>query len=101
MTVAKIKLSSLSHRDADSIMGQIKSIAESLNVEVSGPIPLPTKRVVQTTRKAPAGEGSHSYERWQMRIYKRMIQLNANEQILRQIMRISVPDSVQIEISIS
>ena len=69
MAVAKIKLSSLSYKDADSIMGQIKSIAESLDVKVSGPIPFPTKRLVQTTRKAPAGEGSHSYERWQMRIY--------------------------------
>ncbi len=101
MTIARIKLSSMSHKDADAIMSQIKSIASSLDVKVAGPIPFPTKVITQTTRKAPAGEGSHTYERWQMRIYKRMIQLNANEQILRQIMRITVPDTVQIEISIS
>ncbi len=101
MTIARIKLSSLSHKDADSIMSQIKSISETLGVRVNGPVPFPTKRVSQTVRKGPGGEGSHTYERWQMRVHKRMIQLNANDQILRQIMRIPVPDSVQIEISIS
>lgn len=101
MTIARIKLSSLSHKDADSIMGQIKSISETLGVKVDGPIPFPTKVISHTLRKAPSHEGSHTYEKWQMRVHKRMIQLNANDQVLRQIMRIPVPDSVQIEISIS
>jgi len=101
VSIARIKLSSLSHKDADSIMNQIKSIAESPEVKVKGPIPFPTKKVTQTVRKAPGGEGSHTFERWQMRIHKRMIQINANDQTLRQIMRIHVPDSVQIEINIS
>ncbi len=102
MSIARIKILSLSYKDADSIMSQIKSISAGVpDVKVSGPIPFPTKKISQTVRKAPGGEGSETYEKWQMRIYKRMIQINANDQLLRQIMRIHVPDSVQIEISIS
>ncbi len=98
---AIIKLSSISEKDADSIMSQIKSIAEQLNIKVKGPMPFPTKHIVQTTRKTPGADGSHTFERWELRIHKRMIEVFANDQALHQILRITVPDTVQIEISLS
>ena len=101
MTKAVIKLSGVSVKDADSIMQQIKTISTSLGVKSRGPIPLPTKTVVQTIRKAPNAPGSHTYERWEMRIHKRMIEIDGNEQILRQVMRIVVPDTVHIEIGLT
>ncbi|ASI13558.1 30S ribosomal protein S10p [Candidatus Mancarchaeum acidiphilum] len=99
--VAVIKLSSISGSDADSIMNQIKSIAQQLNIKVRGPIPLPTKHIIQTTRKTPAADGSHTFERWELRVHKRMIKVFASDQALHQILRITVPDTVQIEISLS
>ncbi len=99
--IAVIKLSSISQKDADSVMQQIKSIATASSVKFSGPVPLPTKHISHTTRKAPGADGSHTYEKWELRVYKRLIQLYANDQALRQVMRIPVPDTVQIEISLS
>ena len=61
-------------------------------------IPLPTKRLIVPTRKAPDGEGSETYDRWQMRVHKRLIDLDADDRALRQLMRIQVPDGVNIEI---
>jgi small subunit ribosomal protein S10 len=101
MTVAVIKLSSMSAKDADSIMQQIKTIANTLQVKCAGPIPLPTHKISQTVRKAPNAPGSHTYERWEMRVHKRLIKIDGSEQALRQVMRIPVPDSVHIEISLS
>lgn len=101
MSVAIIKLISTNMRDADTIAKQIKSIAMSLNVKSRGPVPLPTRRISQTTRKTPAADGSHTYEKWELRIHKRLIQIDGSEQALRQVMRIPVPDTVQIEISLS
>ncbi len=101
MSIAIIKLVSVNIKDADSIAKQIKSIANSLNVKSRGPIPLPTRRISQTTRKTPAADGSHTYEKWELRIHKRLIQIDGSEQALRQVMRIPVPDTVQIEISLS
>lgn len=67
---------------------------------MSGPIPLPTKRLVVPTRKSPDGEGSATWEKWEMRIHKRLITVEADERTMRQIMKVSVPDNVNIEIEL-
>jgi len=95
---ARIKLSSLNPTDLDRICAQIKDIALKTGVEISGPIPLPTKRLVVPTRKAPDGEGSNTWDHWEMRVHKRLIDIAADERTLRQIMRIQVPRDVNIEI---
>ena len=99
MTVAVIKLSSMSAKDADSIMQQIKTIANTLQVKCLANSLPPTRW--PTVRKAPNAPGSHTYERWEMRVHKRLIKIDGSEQALRQVMRITVPDSVHIEISLS
>jgi len=101
MAEARIKLVSTVAKDIDEIAGQIKAIAVSINVESRGPVPLPTKRLAHTTRKTPCGDGSHTYEKWEMRVHKRLIIIDGSEQALRQVMRIRVPDTVQIEISLA
>jgi small subunit ribosomal protein S10 len=101
MAVAVIKLVSTRAADVDSIAKQIKAIVQSINVKCKGPVPLPTHVLSQTTRKSPGKTGSHTFERWEIRFHKRMITIDGSEQALRQIMRIPVPDTVQIEISLS
>ncbi|EHP87921.1 30S ribosomal protein S10 [Methanotorris formicicus] len=98
MQKARIKLSSTNHKELDEVCRQIKQIAEKTGVDISGPIPLPTKILKIVTRKAPDGEGSETYERWYMRIHKRLIDIEADERTLRHIMKVKIPDSVQIEI---
>jgi len=95
---ARIRLSGLNPKDLDRICQQIKEIALKTGVEISGPIPLPTKRLVIPVRKAPDGEGSETYDHWELRIHKRLIDIAADERALRQIMRIQVPKDVNIEI---
>jgi small subunit ribosomal protein S10 len=101
MSVAVIKLISTSIKDIDTIANQIKSIAKQLGVKNAGPIPLPTHRMMHTTRRTPAADGSHTFEKWEMRLHKRLIEIDGSEQALRQVMRIPVPDTVQIEISLA
>ncbi len=95
---ARIRLSGLNPKDLDRICNQIKEIALKTGVEISGPIPLPTKRLVVPVRKAPDGEGSETYDHWELRVHKRLIDIAADERALRQIMRIQVPKDVNIEI---
>ena len=47
-----------------------------------------------------AGTAGKTYEKWELRIHKRLMVIEGSEQALRQIMRIPVPDTVQIEISL-
>ncbi len=41
-----------------------------------------------------------AWDRWEMRVHKRLIDVDADERTLRQLMRIPIPDGVQIEIQI-
>ncbi len=95
---ARIRLSGLNPKDLDRICQQIKEIALKTGVEISGPVPLPTRRLVIPVRKAPDGEGSETYDHWELRVHKRLIDIAADERALRQIMRIQVPKDVNIEI---
>ncbi len=100
MQIARVKLSSSDHLKVDEVARQIKEIAEKFGVSVSGPIPLPTKRMRIVTRKAPCGRGSETYERWEMRIHKRVLDITVNDRALRHIMRVEVPDGVHVEIEL-
>ncbi|MEM1927763.1 MAG: 30S ribosomal protein S10 [Acidilobaceae archaeon] len=82
----------------ENVAMQIKDIAEKSGVKIKGPIPLPTKKFKIAVPRLPHGEGSKHWERWEMRIHKRLIDLEADERVLRKIMRIQVPPDVYIEI---
>ena len=101
MPVARIKIISRNKKDVGVIARQIIDIAKSLGVKNKGPIPLPTRRLKIATRKTPAADGSHTFDHWEMRIHKWLVEIDGSEQALRQVMRIPVPDSVQIEMNLS
>jgi len=100
MQKARIKLSGTDPAVLDTISHQIRELGTKAGVAVSGPIPLPTKKLKITTLKSPDGEGTMTWERWEMRVHKRLVDLGAEERAMRQIMRIQVPDGVNIEIEL-
>lgn len=96
----RIKLASTSVESLNEVCNEIKNIAKKTGVKIRGPIPLPTKRLVVTVRKAPSGEGTHTFDRWEMRIHKRIIDMDADERAMRQLMRVRVPPNVKVEIEL-
>jgi len=97
---ARIRLWSTNINNLNYVVDQIKKIAEKTGVKMSGPIPLPTKRLVVPVRRTPCGEGSSTWDKWEMRIHKRIIDIVADERVMRQIMRVRVPEDVYIEIEL-
>jgi small subunit ribosomal protein S10 len=57
--------------------------------------------MVVPTRKTPCGQGTESWDKWEMRVHKRLIDIDADERAIRQIMRVRIPDSVYIEIELT
>jgi small subunit ribosomal protein S10 len=100
MQKARIKLSSTDIGKLNQVCDQIIEIARRVGVEKAGPIPLPTKRIRVTTRKSPDGEGTATFDRWELRIHKRLIDMKADERALRQLMRVQIPEEVSIEIEL-
>ncbi|RLE51478.1 MAG: 30S ribosomal protein S10 [Candidatus Methanomethylicota archaeon] len=98
---ARIRLTSTDAKKLNEVCDQIKRIAQRTGVRISGPIPLPTKRLVITTMRSPCGEGTKTWDKFELRIHKRLIDIDADERTMRQIMRIRVPDDVKIEIELT
>ncbi|MEM3215523.1 MAG: 30S ribosomal protein S10 [Candidatus Micrarchaeaceae archaeon] len=96
-----MKLISRSKEAARDVSKQIIDIAKGTGVKYKGPVPLPTKHMIIATRKTPCGDGSDTYDHWEMRVHKWLVEIDGSDQSLRQVMRIPVPDSVQIEVTIS
>ncbi len=97
---ARIHLTSTDITRLEEVCKELKDIAVTTGVRVAGPIPLPTKRLRVPTRKSPCGEGTATWDRYEMRIHKRLLDIDANERCMRRIMRIKVPDDVYIEITL-
>ena len=97
---ARIKLESQDCSDLDAVCKQIHDIAERAGMPLKGPIPLPTKKLHISTRKTPCGDGSDTYEKWSLRVHKRLIEVNADDRVLRDIMRIQIPESVHVEMTL-
>ncbi len=97
---ARILLSGNDYRKVEDVCNEIKNIAQRTGVELHGPVPLPTKRLIVPVRKTPCGDGSATWDKWEMRVHKRLIDIEADERALRQLMRIQIPDGIHIEIEL-
>jgi len=98
MQRARVKLASTDINKINDTCEYIKGIADKTGVVIRGPIPLPTKKLKVTTRKSPCGNGTATWERYEMRVHKRLIDLGVDERALRLIMRVPIPEGLNIEI---
>jgi len=98
MAKVRIKLSSIDIASLNGVLNSVKDIAGKSGVVMRGPIPLPTKRLKVTTRKSPCGNGTATFDRFEMRVHRRIVDLPADDRILHPIMKLQIPRSVQIKI---
>ena len=97
---ARIRLTSTDYKKLEGVCYELKAIAEKTGVKINGPVPLPTKRLRVPVLKSPCGEGTATWDRWEMRIHKRLIDIDAEERVMRRIMRIRVPEEVHVTIEL-
>ncbi len=100
MSKARITLSSPNFTQLSDIASKIVDVAEKAGIKHTGAIPMPTKKLLIPTRKSPCGGGTETYERWQMRIHKRIIDIDSDDRTLRRVMRIDIPENVQMKIDL-
>ena len=100
MSKARISLSSPDIDKLNEICSLIKDISEKTGVPMSGPIPIPNKKLKVQVRKSPGGDGKASYDRYEMRIHKRLIDIQADERTLKRVMRVEIPEEIHMGIEI-
>lgn len=93
-----VKLKSYDHQLLDSSATRIFEAARMNNVQVIGPIPLPTKREIITIIQSPH-KHKDSREQFERRTYKRLIKIiDFNENLIRELSNLPMPNGISIEI---
>lgn len=68
-----------------AVCADLLKSAKDQRLKVKGPVRLPTKILSHTVRKSPCGNGTATFDRYQMRIHKRLIDLHSPSSVVKQI----------------
>ncbi|PWN30019.1 putative 40s ribosomal protein s20 [Jaminaea rosea] len=96
----RITLTSRNVKNLEKVCNDLVSRSKDKQLHVKGPVRLPTKVLTHTVRKSPCGEGSKTWDHFEMRIHKRLIDLHSPSEIVKQITSISLEPGVEVEVTI-
>merc|ERR1712194_889542 len=75
--------------------------AKNKGFETRGPVRIPTKILRVTTRKSPCGEGTNTWDRFEMKIHKRVIDIMCPSSVVKDITTFKIDSSVDVDLIVS
>ncbi|KAM9982532.1 hypothetical protein ACTFIZ_007052 [Dictyostelium cf. discoideum] len=93
-----ITLTSRNPKSLEKVCADIITLAKNQKVKAKGPIRIPNKVLKITTRKSPCGEGTNTWDRFEMRIHKRVIHILSTQDFVKQMNTISIEAGVDVEV---
>jgi small subunit ribosomal protein S10 len=98
MQKIQIRLRAYDHRILDQSAMEIVETAKKSGAEVSGPIPLPTRREDYTVLRSPHID-KKSREQFQMKIHKRLLNIiEPTAKTIDALKRLDLPAGVDVDI---
>ncbi|KAJ3682613.1 hypothetical protein LUZ60_015186 [Juncus effusus] len=97
----RITLSSRDVKNLEKVCADLVKGAKDKQLRVKGPVRIPTKVLHITTRKSPCGEGTNTWDRFEFRIHKRVIDLISSPEVVKQITSITIEPGVEVEVTIA
>ncbi|KAK9028202.1 hypothetical protein V6N11_068013 [Hibiscus sabdariffa] len=97
----RITLSSKNVKNLEKVCGDLVRGAKDKRLRVKGPARMPTKVLHITTRKSPCGEGTNTWDRFELRVHKRVIDLFSSLDVVKQITSITIEPGVEVEVTIA
>jgi small subunit ribosomal protein S10 len=101
MTKVRITLSGEDPKALENVISQVKELTSALQMKFHGPVRMPKRKLEIACRRTPCGDGSDTYEIWEKRVSKRIVDIEGDEKYIKQILRIKVPTNVFVKISLS
>ncbi len=96
--IMRITLKAYEHHSVDRSAAEIVEAVKKTGAQVSGPVPLPTKREVVTILRA-VHKYKDSREQFEQRTHKRLIDIiNPNQKTIDALSTLEVPAGVDINI---
>ena len=96
----RITLTSRNVKSLEKMSSDLVNRSKDKKLHVKGPVRLPTKTLNHTTRKSPCGEGSKTWDHYELRIHKRLIDLHSPSEVVKQITSTALEPGVDVEITI-
>ncbi|CAE7668052.1 RPS20 [Symbiodinium sp. KB8] len=96
----RIALASRFVKPLEKVCSNLKHSAKDKGLPVKGPVRLPTKTLRITTRKSPCGEGTNTWDRYEMRIHKRILDVTCPQDLVAKITNVTIEPGVTIEVFI-
>ncbi|KAF9592093.1 hypothetical protein IFM89_011931, partial [Coptis chinensis] len=97
----RITLSSKNVKNLEKVCADLVRGAKEKLMRVKGPVRMPTKVLKITTRKSPCGEGTNTFDRFELRVHKRVIDLVSSSEVVKQITSITIEPGVEVEVTIA
>lgn len=101
MTKVRITLNGEDPKALENVINQVRELTSALQMKFHGPVRMPRKKLLIACRRTPCGDGSDTYEQWEKRVSKRLVDIEGDEKNIKQILRIKVPTNVFVKISLS
>jgi small subunit ribosomal protein S10 len=96
----RIKLKSYDHNLVDKSAEKIVKTVKSTGAVVSGPIPLPTEKVIITVNRSPH-VNKKAREQFEVCSYKRLIDIfSSSSKTVDVLMKLDLPSGVDVEIKV-
>merc|ERR1711968_361768 len=96
----RITLKGREVKPLEQACGKIVERAKGRGYETRGPLRIPTKILRVTCRKSPCGEGTNTWDRYEMRIHKRVIDIFCPISVVRDITSFKMGATVDIDLHI-
>ena len=96
----RIRIKSYDHVVLEQTAAKLVEVARNSGAEVSGPVPLPTRKEIVTILRSPH-KHKDSREQFEIRTHKRVIDVLApNQATVDALMAIDMPAGVEIEVKL-
>jgi small subunit ribosomal protein S20e len=96
--VYRMTLRSREVKSLESACAEIVARAKNQGYDTKGPVRIPTKILRITTRKSPCGEGSKTWDRFEMRIHKRVIDIHCPSSVVKEITNFRIDAGVDVNL---
>jgi small subunit ribosomal protein S20e len=80
------------------VTNQLVGNAKAGSIKISGPVRLPNKHLRICCRRSPCGEGSKTWDNYEMTIFKRYIDLECTSAQMKEVTSITIPNGVEINV---
>jgi small subunit ribosomal protein S20e len=97
----RLTISGTSVKPIEATCSQIINAAKDHEFKVKGPVRMPTRVLRVTVRKSPCGEGTNTWDRYEMRIHKRVVDLYCPSELVKEVTSFKLEPGVDVNVNVS